>query len=179
MKVVEFDFTKEDYEVGGSIYIKKEFLNRLWLEGLGILFVILMTSVILLANEKLSGSIYALSIGAWIIFCIVCNIKIKKELLVDLKKKTKGYEDQDMFGQCSLNVEEDGIVLLMNGKTRKYSWKLIKSIKKIKGNIYIFISSVDYIFIPKEAFKKINVDDVIKQLNEKKGPKKIRELLNV
>ena len=138
---MDFNFTKESYETGGKVYIKKEFLNRLWLEGLGIIFVILMTSVVLLANEKLSNSIYALSIGVWIIFCIVCNIKIKKELLADLDKKIRVYEEQEMFGQSSLNIEEEGIILHLNDKTRKYSWKLIKSIKKLKGNIYIYFFS--------------------------------------
>lgn len=178
-KIVEFNFTKDIYKAGGLTYIKREFFNRLWLEGLGIIFIILMTSVILLANKKLSVGIYALSIGAWIIFCIVCNVKIKRELMVELEKKVKAYQEQDMFGLSSLNTEDDGVILHMNNKTRKYGWKLIKNTKKIKGNLYIFISSVDYIFIPKEAFKETSIDHVIKEIRERRGPKKLREIINV
>lgn len=178
-KVVEFNFTKEDYRGGGEQYIKKELLNRLWLEGLGVIFVIIMTTVILIANKNLTNIIYLLSIGAWIIFCIVCNVKIKKELLAALEKKIKSYDEQDMFGLSSLNIDEDGIVLYLNDKKRKYTWKLIKYNKNIKGNLYIFISSVDYIFIPEEAFEELSIENVIKQLNECKGPIKIREIINV
>lgn len=167
--MITFNFTKENYTKGRMIQINREFAGRVLLELLGAIFVIVMTNVVLNANKQLSESIYLLTISGWIVFCVVCNIKIKKELVKQIEEKINSFEKQDMFGKSTMNFIEEGICVELNGNKRIYPWNIIRDLKSVKGNLYIYIGSIDYLVIPEEAFKQDNAQGFIKKMNNFKN----------
>lgn len=176
--MLKFNFSEDNYSECRRILKNREWLKRITLEFLGIIFAVMMTTIVLIANKDLSKWWYSVTIIVWIIFSIICDYKFNLEFTKDLNKKIKKYRKQNMFGESNLEFSQEGIILKLNRNKRVYPWKIVRSIKFIKGNLYIFIGSSDYVSIPREAFKAIEETEVIKQINSYRN-NFLKELINL
>ncbi|MDZ4993546.1 hypothetical protein GNF80_11290 [Clostridium perfringens] len=162
-----------EFVLGRNEFVKcrKEFISReifIWIlfEILGAAFVFIMTMVFIKASKNLNNSFYAITLLAWLIFSIICNIKNRKIIEKSINDKVNFLEKKNMLGKCRVEVMNYGLKVEYNEgiEERVYPWKIIREIFSFRGNIYIYISSIDYISIPKEAFK--NSEDRISFLNK-------------
>lgn len=153
--MLEFVLNKNEF-----VKCRKEFISReifFWtlFEIIGAVFVFIMTMVFIKASKDLNNSFYFVTLLAWFIFSIVCNIKNKKIIERDIEEKVRFLENKNMFGNCKVEILGNGIRIEYNegAVERIYPWKIIREVFSFKENIYLFISSIDYVSIPKGAFK--------------------------
>lgn len=163
--MLEFVLNKNEFVKCRRDFIGREFLIWTLFEIIGAIFVFIMTMVFIKASKNLNNSFYVVTLAAWLIFSIICNIKNKRIIEKSIEEKVEFFESKDMFGSCKVEVMLNGLRIEYNGTTeRVYPWKIIREIYSFKDNIYIYISSIDYIAIPKEAFK--NNEERITFLNK-------------
>ncbi|WP_300348126.1 YcxB family protein [Clostridium sp.] len=153
--MLEFILDKNEFIDCRRDFISREFLFWVLFELIGAVFVFIMTMVFIKANKNLSETFYLVTLSVWIIFSIICNRNNKKLIQKDIQNKLNLLEERNMFGPCIIEVSSDGInVIYNNGITgRRYPWKIVREVFSFKKNIYIYISSFDYLSIPKNAFK--------------------------
>lgn len=165
--MLDFILTKENYLLCRKMHMRYEFFFRVAIELIGIALVIVMTTIVLKAN-KLPISIYFLTMGAWIVFCIFCNYKINKENMKEIEKTISLYDDINVFGHNTLSILENGLSFYNSKHMRVYPWDIIAKIKIINGNLYIVISSIEYICVPNGAYNEAKFNEFIKEIEGKK-----------
>lgn len=164
--MLEFILGKNEFVKCRKEFISREFFIWILFEILGAVFVFVMTMVFIKASKNLNNSFYAITLLAWLIFSIICNIKNRKIIEESINEKVNFLESKNMFGKCTVEVMSHGLKIKYNEgiEERMYPWKIIREISSFRGNIYIFISSIDYISIPKEAFR--NSEERVSFLNK-------------
>ena len=164
--MLEFVLNKNEFVKCRKDFISREIFFWTFFEIIGAIFVFLMTMVFIKASKNLNNSFYVVTLLAWFIFSIVCNIKNKRIIERDIEEKVRFLENKNMFGNCKVEILSNGIRIVYNGGAveRIYPWKIIREVFSFKENIYIFISSIDYVSIPKGAFK--NKEERISFLNK-------------
>ncbi|MPQ42188.1 hypothetical protein [Clostridium tarantellae] len=164
-----FNLTKELYKKCRVKYINYELRYQVLLEFIGCILVIIMTRLFLVNNKNFSDILYIITLGGWGVFSLYCNIKNKKILLKKIEKDIKLFEELNMFGQCSVELLNEGLNVKYNSKTKIYPWNIIKNALIINNDLYITISSVEHIIISQKAFNKDKSSkDFIKDLEEYK-----------
>ncbi|MGM8317377.1 YcxB family protein, partial (plasmid) [Clostridium perfringens] len=83
-------------------------------EIIGAVFVFIMTMVFIKASKDLNNSFYFVTLLAWFIFSIVCNIKNKKIIERDIEEKVRFLENKNMFGNCKVEILGNGIRIEYN-----------------------------------------------------------------
>lgn len=152
--MLEFVLNKNEFVKCRKDFISREFFFWALFEIIGAIFVFVMTMVFIKASKNLNNSFYMVTLLVWFIFSMVCNIKNKRIIESNIEEKVKFLENKEMFGKCKIEVISNGIRIKYNGVVERiYPWKIIREVFSFKGNIYIFISSIDYVSIPKDAFK--------------------------
>lgn len=164
--MLEFILGKNEFVKCRKEFISREFFIWILFEILGAVFVFIMTMVFIKVSKNLNNSFYAITLLAWLIFSIICNIKNRKIIEESINEKVNFLESKNMFGKCTVEVMSHGLKIKYNEgiEERMYPWKIIREISSFRGNIYIFISSIDYISIPKEAFR--NSEERVSFLNK-------------
>ncbi|MDZ5254688.1 YcxB family protein [Clostridium sp. LIBA-8841] len=164
--MLEFILGKNEFVKCRKEFISREFFIWILFEILGAVFVFVMTMVFIKASKNLNNSFYAITLLAWLIFSIICNIKNRKIIEESINEKVNFLESKNMFGKCTVEVMSHGLKIKYNEgiEERMYPWKIIREISSFRGNIYIFISSIDYISIPQEAFR--NSEERVSFLNK-------------
>ena len=164
--MLEFVLNKNEFVKCRKDFISREIFFWTFFEIIGAIFVFLMTMVFIKASKDLNNSFYFVTLLAWFVFSIVCNIKNKRIIECNIEEKVKFLESKDMFGNCKIEVLSNGIRIEYNegAVERIYPWKIIREVFSFKENIYLFISSIDYVSIPKGAFK--NKEERISFLNK-------------
>lgn len=173
--MLEFVLEKNEFERCRKDFISREFLFWIFFEIVGAIFVLIMTMVFIKASNNLNNSFYFFTLLAWIIFSIICNRKNKRIMEQDIEEKVRFLDNKGMFGPCKVEILNDAIMIKYNdGKVeRTYPWKIVREVFSFKGNIYLFISSIDYVSIPKEAFqnKKERISFLNKISNDRNNVK--------
>ncbi len=164
--MLEFILNKNEFVKCRRDFISREFFFWILFEIIGAIFVLIMTMVFIKASKNLNNGFCFITLLVWLIFSIVCNIKNKRIIERNIEEKVKFLENKNMFGNCKVEVLSNGIRIGYNGGVveRIYPWKIIREVFSFKENIYIFISSIDYVSIPKGAFK--NKEERISFLNK-------------
>lgn len=153
--MLDFILDKNEFIKCRRDFIDREFLFWILFEIIGAFFVFIMTMVFIKANKNLNENFHLVTLSLWVIFSIICNRNNKKLIQKDIQAKLNILEERNMFGPCIINISSEGInVTYNNGITsRIYPWKIVREVCSFKKNVYIYISSFDYISIPKNAFK--------------------------
>ncbi|EGT3614826.1 YcxB family protein [Clostridium perfringens] len=153
--MLEFILGKNEFIKCQKDFISREFLIWTLFELLGAVFVFIMSMVFIKASKNLNNSFYVVTLFAWLIFSIICNVRNKKIIEESISEKVNFLEQKDMFGKCRVEVMNYGLRIEYNDGVaeRVYPWKIVREIFSFRENIYIYISSIDYLSIPKEAFK--------------------------
>ena len=112
--MLEFVLNKNEF-----VKCRKEFISReifFWtlFEIIGAVFVFIMTMVFIKASKDLNNSFYFVTLLAWFIFSIVCNIKNKKIIERDIEEKVRFLENKNMFGNCKVEILVNGIRIEYN-----------------------------------------------------------------
>ncbi|MGG5463179.1 YcxB family protein [Clostridium sp. B9] len=153
--MLEFILDKDEFIRCRRDFTSREFLFWILIELLGAVFVFIMTMVFIKASENLNNSFYFVTLLFWIIFSVICNRKNKKTMEDDIQNNVEFLEQKNMFGKCKIEIMSDGLRVEYNNGVagRMYPWKIIREVFSFKENVYIYISSIDYLSIPKEAFE--------------------------
>lgn len=165
--MLDFILTKENYLMCRKMHMRYEFFFRLAIELIGIALVIVMTTIILKVN-RLPISVYFMTMGGWIVFCIFCNYKISKENMKEIEKIIGVYDNINVFGHNTLSILENGLSFYNSKYMRIYPWDIIAKIKIINGNLYIVISSIEYICVPNGAYNEIKFKQFIREIESKR-----------
>lgn len=155
--MLEFVLKKDEFIKCRRDFISREFLIWIFFELIGTVLVFIMTMVFIKANKNLNESFYVITLIGWGIFSIICNNKNKKIIEQDIQEKVDFLEKRNMFGDCIVEVLNDGLKISYNDgiSGRIYPWKIVREVFSFKENVYIYISSIDYLSIPKYAFKNL------------------------
>ncbi len=87
--MLEFVLNKNEFVKCRKEFISREFFFWTLFEIIGAVFVFIMTMVFIKASKDLNNSFYFVTLLAWFIFSIVCNIKNKKIIERDIEEKVR------------------------------------------------------------------------------------------
>ena len=82
--MLEFVLNKNEFVKCRKEFIIREIFFWTLFEIIGAIFVFIMTMVFIKANKNLNNSFYFITLLAWFIFSIMCNIKNKKIIERDI-----------------------------------------------------------------------------------------------